>query len=183
MNRKRSVIACLAAMSCLSVACKDNAKPEAQQGAPSQAEVERGLASGGADANGPFDIAVSGAKTANVAGRDASFCVSSGSTRVFALSLVATQWAVSIAAMGDRPGVGAHAMGPNITKELTADLTDKTVGSGPAEWVHSDLQSGTLTITRSDSLKLIGTYELIAMPKTGGEWRAKGAFEANPTKC
>lgn len=183
MNRQQSVTAFVAAMSVLAVACKNSANSEAQQGVPSQSEVARGLASGGANANGPFDIAVTGDKTADVSGRDASYCVTSGSTKVFALSLVAPTWAVSIMAMGDRPGVGVHVMGPDITKDLTADLTDKTTGGSPADWVHSDLKTGTLTVTRSDSAKLIGIYELIATPKTGGEWRAKGAFEANPTKC
>lgn len=183
MNRHQCVTALVVAVSCLSVACRDSANSTAQQGAPSQREVARGLASGGANASGPFDIAVTGGKTASASGRDASYCVSGGSTKVFALSLVAPAWAVSIMAMGDRPGVGVHVMGPDITKDLTADLTDKTTGGSPADWVHSDLKTGTLTITRSDSSRLIGTYELIATPKTGGEWRAKGAFEANPTKC
>jgi hypothetical protein len=183
MNRNQRLTTLVAILSCLFVACGKGERSPAPQGAPSQRDVARGLASGGADANGPFDIIVAGDKTASAAGRDASYCVSSGSTRVFALSLVSPTWAVSIMTMGDRPGVGAHKMGPDMMKQLTADLTDKTVGKGPADWVHSDLKSGTLTITRSDSARLTGTYELIATPKTGGEWRARGAFEANPTKC
>lgn len=183
MNRHRCVAIFVTAMSVLPVACRNGANTEAQQGAPSQGEVSRALTRGSANANGPFDIAVTGTKTASVTGRDASYCVSGGSTQVFALSLVESTWAVSIAAMGDRPGVGVHVLGPDITKQLTADLTDKTVGAGPADWVHSDLKSGTLTVTRSDSARLIGTYEFTATPKSGGEWRAKGAFEANPTKC
>ncbi len=183
MNRHQCVTTLIATLGCFAVACGKGESSSAQQGVPSQREVARGLASGGANASGPFDIVVTGGKTASASGRDASYCVSSGSTKVFALSLVAPTWAVSIAAMGDRPGVGVHVMGPDITRDLTADLTDKTTGGGPADWVHSDLKTGTLTVTRSDSAKLIGTYELIATPKTGGEWRAKGAFEANPTKC
>lgn len=183
MNKHARVTTIVAVISCLAVACETDSSPDARQGAPSRRQVARGLASGAADANGPFSIDVTGGKTARVTGRDASFCVSGGSTRVFALSLVESKWAVSIAALGDRPAVGAHVMGRDITRELTADLTDKTTGARPTDWVHSDLKSGTLTITRSDSAKLIGTFELIATPGSGGEWRAKGAFEANPTSC
>lgn len=183
MHRIRRVTPLVAVVSCLVSACGKPSTPSAQQGAPPAREVARALSAGGADVNGPFSIVVTGDKTANVSGRDATFCVSDGSTRVFALSLVERTWAVSIMAMGDRPGVGVHAMGGNITKALTADLTDKTTGARPGDWVHSDLSSGTLTITRSDSAQLAGTYELIATPRGGGRWHATGTFAANPTKC
>jgi hypothetical protein len=183
MNGHRIVAKRIAAMSALALTCLTGATASAQQGPPSKGEVDRALAKGSANAGGPFTIIVTGDKTASVSGRDASFCVSSGSTKVFALSLVESKWAVSISAMGDRPGVGEHVLATSMTKGISARLTDKTTGSTPADWVRSSLKSGTLTITRADETKLSGTYEFIATPTTGGEWRAKGAFEANPTKC
>jgi hypothetical protein len=172
-----------ATMAALVLMCISGATAGAQKRPPSKREVDAALAKGSANAGGPFDIVVTGAKSASVSGKDASFCVSKGSMTIFALSLVATKWAVSISAVGDRPAVGTHPMTSDITKGLSADLTDKTVGKGPRDWVHSELKSGTIIITRSDDTKLIGTYELISTPSTGGEWRAKGKFEANPTKC
>ena len=183
MSGHRSVVKNLVAISAFGYICTAGATAGAQQGPPSKGEVDRALAKGSANAGGPFTIIVTGDKTASVSGRDASFCVSSGSTKVFALSLVESKWAVSISAMGDRPGVGEHVLATSMTKGISARLTDKTTGSTPAEWVRSNLKSGTLTITRADETKLSGTYEFIATPTTGGEWRAKGAFEANPTKC
>lgn len=174
MNRPGCVAALVAAVGFLAMTSEKGSSQTAQKAA----------AVGGTNAPGPFEINVTGSKTASVLGRDASFCVTtSGETKVFALSLVQTKWAVSIGGMGDRPVVGAHVMGTDMTKGLTADLTDKTTGPKSSDWVHSELKSGTVTITRSDDAKLVGTYEFVATPSTGGEWHAKGTFQANPTKC
>ena len=183
MNRPRSVAALVTAMSCFAMACEKGSTPEAQQGVPSQREVDRALAKGPANAGGPFEINVTGAKTGNASGRDATFCVSKGEMVTFSLSMVERKWAVSVGGLGDRPAVGQHALISDMSKGLTAQLMDKTTGTEPQEWGYHDATSGTLTITRSDDSKLEGTYELTAAPSSGGELRAKGKFEANPCRA
>jgi hypothetical protein len=183
MNGNRCVAALAVTMSSFVIACGKGSTAKAEQGAPSQGAVDRGLASGEANTGGPFQINVTGSKTASASGNDASFCVSSGSTKVFALSLVGPGWAVSITRLGDRPGAGSHPLSSDMSKGLMTDLTDKTTGPRPIDWVHHEVKSGTLILTRSDDSKLEGTYELIAVPGAGGELRAKGKFEANPVKC
>jgi len=184
LSGQRRITALFAAVTGLGIACVTSASAGAQVSPPSKGEVDRALAKGPANAGGPFDIVVTGSKSGSVSGRDASFCVATmGDMKILALSLVETKWAISISGMGERPAVGLHTLTSTITKGLTADLTDKTTGPKPVDWVHSQLKSGTLTITRSDESKLIGSYDIVTTPTKGGELKAKGKFEANPTKC
>ena len=134
----------------------------------------------------PFEIKVSGAKSASVTGNDATFCVSPGPLRnsqIFALSLVAEKWAVSLSAMRPRPAVGRHALSGDIMEGIMADLIDKTTGSEPSQWSHRTVESGTLTITASGEAKLSGTFEMLAKTEAGKDLRASGKFEAKSRKC
>jgi hypothetical protein len=173
------IVALAAALTACSKTSSDARVPAAAQaGAPTAASGEPNI-------GGPFSVTLSGAMTGSENSRDAAYCRSkSGSIDAFSISLVDSKVALAVMSMRGLPAAKRYAIVTGIMDGFTVSLTDKTTGASPADWKQYDATSGALVFSEVSTQRIVGTFDLVAAPRTGGgaTVNAKGTFEAIPAE-
>jgi hypothetical protein len=116
---------------------------------------------------GRVSMAVSGAKAGSVEMRDAGFCVTerivgSQTYKIFAFVGNNAEWSVSITSLRGLPAIGPHVVSPTKPLGVTARFIDKATSKDPAQQSRYDAMEGTVTMARSDSTHIAGSYRLTA---------------------
>ena len=130
---------------------------------------------------------ITGARSGNVETRDVSFCatsVTAGQTKmeIFALAANNEAWGVRVTSSRGMPAVGDHVIDSTDYKSIGAGLVDKTTGKAIGDWQQYKAKSGTVTITRADTARVIGSYRFTATPTSpaadGPTVSTDGTFDA-----
>ena len=166
-----------------------DAQPRAPEGIPN-APVSN-VAS--VNTGGRVSATFTGGKTATAEMHDVSFCntsVKAGtmSMEIFALAANNASWGVNISSSRGMPAVGEHVIDRTNYKSIGAGLVDKTTGKTSSEWQQYKAMAGTITVTRADSVRVVGSYHLSASPTspvaTGVPVVSDGTFDApEATNC
>lgn len=160
-----------------------DAQPRAPEGIP------KGPVTNVASVNtgGRVSATITGGKTATAEMHDVSFCNSSVkagnmSMEIFALAANDASWGFSIGNASGMPTVGEHVVDSTNYKGISASLVDKTTGKTSAEWQQYKAMSGSITVTRADSVRVVGSYHVRASPTSpstsGAPVVSDGTFDA-----
>lgn len=155
-------------------------------GAPTQEQVQQGLAAGNVDTGGTVSATIDGNA---VEMTDVTFCVTeTGGMSVFALAANNAQWSISLGLVGAAPAPGRYGVVITEANAMAVGLVDKRSGSTPAEWQQYDAGSGHVEVTASDRQRVTGSYEFTATPTypqtSGATVTVRGTFDAPPaTRC
>ena len=160
-----------------------DAQPRLPEGIP------KGPLSNAASVNtgGRVSATITGGTMATAEMHDVAFCNSSVkagnmSMEIFALAANDASWGFSIGNARGMPTVGEHVIDSTNYQGISASLVDKTTGKTSAEWQQYKAMSGTITVTRADSVRVVGSYHLSATPTSPSTARARvesdGTFDA-----